>query len=973
VPLALLVGPANAGKVASLLDRYLAALDRDPFLVVPNRGEVDRIERDLLERRPALLGGAIGTFDDLFERVARCAPGRPVLSRTQRAFLLAQVVSRARLEGLSSSARFGGFAAALGETVEDLEAALVEPEEVHGELRSLYRAYRDELDRLDVWDRDLLRRRAAELAGSELGAWDGSPVFVYGFEDLTGAQWALVEALAGRAEVCLSLPYEPGRAAFEALERTAGDLAALAGSQVEELAPQGWYESAALAHLERTLFTDLEPESPPLQGSVRFLEAAGTRAALELVGAEILDLLREGLPAEEIAVVVPSVETRRAPLQTAFGSLGVPYAIEGGPRIGRTPFGRSLLGLLRFAYLEGSRGDLYAFLRSPFSGLPRYRVDLVEGRLRGRAVSAPARVEEETVRLLGQPLAALAELRGARTPTAAVRAVTRSMLRAAWGLERPPLDEGAGLDLRVEETVRKALDEVEAWAAFGGSVGPEELVRTLEGLTVPTRARDPGRVVVLDLLRVRTQRFRAVFVLGLEEGVLPRRASEPPFLPDEVRRTLEQGRGPRRRVVRPDALTRDRYLFYTACTRPWARLYLVREAVTDDGRPLEPSPFWEEARSRFAPEDVRRWTRRRALSSLAWELHVAPTERERLRSVAAIAAGDVAQARSLAGAGGWSRQIERALAAFSRDTRLRNPAVLGELRAATRYPATELEKFVDCSSMWFVERLLDPRKIDPTVDARLRGIVAHQALRSFYAGLPKRFGTEAIDPGRLDEAVEYLHECLAEAIAGHVRLELPEIDVLELEGALARDLELFLRAEIALDLPLVPRRFEVAFGTSRSAPELQRGLEFGDFTVSGKIDRVDLDPFSASGIVQDYKSGEAYTARKIASEKRLQMPLYVLALRDLVGIEPLGGLYRSLSGEREARGMVRASERESLPGLSARDYLDEEAFWGQVDDAVTLARDAVGRIRAGDVRHDPRFGECPSWCESWSVCRVKRA
>ena len=73
MPLALLVGPANAGKVSRLLDRYLENLDREPFLVVPNRAEVDRVERDLLARRPALLGGEIGTFDDLFRSIAASA------------------------------------------------------------------------------------------------------------------------------------------------------------------------------------------------------------------------------------------------------------------------------------------------------------------------------------------------------------------------------------------------------------------------------------------------------------------------------------------------------------------------------------------------------------------------------------------------------------------------------------------------------------------------------------------------------------------------------------------------------------------------------------------------------------------------------------------------------------------------------------------------------------------------------------
>ena len=59
--LTLLVGPANAGKVALLLDRYLADLPREPVLIVPNRSDVERVERDLLGRAGALLGGSIGT------------------------------------------------------------------------------------------------------------------------------------------------------------------------------------------------------------------------------------------------------------------------------------------------------------------------------------------------------------------------------------------------------------------------------------------------------------------------------------------------------------------------------------------------------------------------------------------------------------------------------------------------------------------------------------------------------------------------------------------------------------------------------------------------------------------------------------------------------------------------------------------------------------------------------------------------
>jgi hypothetical protein len=91
--LTLLAGPANSGKVATLLDRYLSSLDQDPVLIVPNRPDVDRIERDLLERSPALLGGSIGTFADLFEQLARSGPPARVRSRAKLSARWSSVVS----------------------------------------------------------------------------------------------------------------------------------------------------------------------------------------------------------------------------------------------------------------------------------------------------------------------------------------------------------------------------------------------------------------------------------------------------------------------------------------------------------------------------------------------------------------------------------------------------------------------------------------------------------------------------------------------------------------------------------------------------------------------------------------------------------------------------------------------------------------------------------------------------------------
>jgi ATP-dependent helicase/nuclease subunit B len=978
--LTLITGPANAGKVALLLRRYLDTLDREPILIVPNRSDVDRAERDLLELRPALLGGTIGTFDDVFRRIAYAgADARPVAADAQRALALRRAVAntRASMNGLGRSARFSGFADALGACVGELESGFVDPDDLEGGLAALYAAYRAELHRLGLWDRDALRRRAAERVANELGAWGGEPVFAYGFEDLTGAEWSLLQALAGRTDVTVSIPYEPGRPAFASLARTIDDLAELADGGIEQL-PARFHDVAepAIARLERALFSDRELGEPPrIDGAVRFFEGAGTRGALELVGDEVLELIRGGMPPGQIGVVCPSLDRLQVPVETVFGTFGVPYAVEGRLRLDKTPYGQALLALLRFAWLDGSRRDLYAYLRSPYSGFSRTNVDFLEGRLRGRAVESARLVEEETIRLRdGQPLPALEALRSAPTPLDGVVGLAASMLRAAYGLEAPPVGESSRHDLRAHDAVTRLVAELRTWTALGETLAVDEIVASLERAEVrQAAAPEPGRVAVLDLMRARTRRFQVVFVLGLEEGTLPRRGHESPFLSDDLRRELDERRNAR--LAPRDQAARDRYLFYTACTRATDRVYLVREAATDEGAPREPSPFWNEARAVFAPEDVARWTRRRSLSELTWPLEAAPSERERLRATASLAATDRTRAEDLARANGWERRLERALRAFNRPTRLRHPLVLEELTQRATFAVTELERFADCSSMWFVDRVIAPKAIDAQVDVRLRGSVAHQVLFRFYSGLPKELGTDHVDPARIEDAIRFLHTCLEDAVRG-VRMELTPLQARELRGGLWRDLEAFVREDAASDSPLVPRRFEVSFGSERSAPELQRGLELApNLSIAGKIDRIDVDPYSTRGVVYDYKSGKTgHSAAQIESELRLQIPLYMLVLRDLVGIEPLGGLYRPLSGERKARGLLRADARDdALPGHVRTDYLDEEAFWSQIDRSRELAVGLVERIRGGDVEHDPRGGACPTWCELWPMCRVRRA
>lgn len=955
------MGPAHAGKIEHLLDRFVAALDHDPWLIVPNRSDVERLERELVGTCGGLLAGTIGTFDTLFEDLALSAgPGRRLIGDAERALVLRRVVEAMP----SEAARFSGYADAVGRAIAELDGALVEPEYLGEPLRSYAAAYRAALDELHAWDRGALRRHAVERLTGELDAWSGSPVLAHGFEDLTGAEWHLLEALSARADVHVSLPYEPGRAVYASLRRTADDLARLAGDAIVELAPRSSeFLPAPLAHVERALFTD-DPARAPLDGSIRFLEGAGVRGTLELVAEDALALIRGGTPPEQIAVVCPSADAVRLPLVSAFASLGVPVAFEGRRQLKTTGFGHALLSLLRFEWHAGDRSELYAHLRSPYSGLGRRDVDWIEGRLRGRGISGGDRAAEATVELRdGRSLPPLDLVRDVPTPVDAVRALAASMLRNAHGTSSPPLGGRAQEDLQAHDSTTRALDELDALAGGGRDISQSDVLATLERATVRgERPGATGRVAVLDLMRARTRRFDTVFVLGLEEGALPRRPRVEPFLDDDVRSVLEERRGAR--LVRPDAASRDRYLFATACSRPRRRLVLVRQAVGDEGTPREASPFWEAVRALFDPDDVRRQTMRRPLSGLTWELEDAPTDRERLRALAGIASRAPREAAALAHENGWERRLQRATRAFERPTRLTHERALRLVGSRDAYSVSDLERMASCSSAWFVERYLRPATIDKEIDRMMRGSILHAALQRFYQQLPSAIpGADRVTEANVEEAVTLMHACVSQAVETGLRIDAGDLDRRELEQGLQRDLEQLVRDEATSKSPFVPRHLEVSFRSY----ELEPGV-----VVSGKIDRVDGDPMGARGIVVDYKSGAASSANEIRERDLLQLPLYMLVLRDQLGLEPVGGLYMPVGGGRRPRGLLRSGP-DGVSGFSSRDYLEADEFDETIEGARSTAVGLVERIRAGDIRHDPQGGECPHWCDLWRICRKERA
>ncbi len=140
---------------------------------------------------------------------------------------------------------------------------------------------------------ELFAWRALDALRAAPRRWGATPVFFYGFDDMTALERDAIETLSRivEAQVTASLTYEPGRVALAARATVAQELATIATTVRTLPAGAEYYQDAArpaLHQLERFVFEQAPDRLDP-GGAVSLMEAGGELAEAELIAAEVLD------------------------------------------------------------------------------------------------------------------------------------------------------------------------------------------------------------------------------------------------------------------------------------------------------------------------------------------------------------------------------------------------------------------------------------------------------------------------------------------------------------------------------------------------------------------------------------------------------------------------------------------------------------------------------------------------------------
>jgi ATP-dependent helicase/DNAse subunit B len=445
-------------------------------------------------------------------------------------------------------------------------------------------------------------------------------------------------------------------------------------------------------------------------------------------------------------------------------------------------------------------------------------------------------------------------------------------------------------------------------------------------------------VLVTDPLAIRARRFDTVVVCGLQEGEFPRPPGSEPFLSDEERRALNAASGLRLHA-REDRLADERYLFYATVSRPSRRLVLSCRDADEDGNPALPSFFIDDVRAlvRELPST------HRPLSAVTWPLDAAPT------------AAEAARAAALAG----PRVAPPPLASLGAEA-------CAALRQREVLSAGALETYARCPVRWLVERELAPERFAPDPEAIARGSCIHRVLERVL--------------GRLDWPLTPPALTAAEAIVREVVAEEAPQFVLGRGAAaqaaaaheIAADVLRLLAHEARAGGAFAPSAQELRFGIGEDEGALPAVmLGEGALRLRGVIDRVDLDA-AGRALVRDYKSGRRSPSWPVArwrADDQLQVALYMVAVRELLGREPVGGVYQPLRGEDlRARGVVR-DDADAGELVIDTDRRAREELEAELDAAAARACELAAALRGGALAATPETCS-PGGCAYPGICRA---
>ncbi len=643
------------------------------------------------ERGLSLLNVSILTFFQLSARLCaeaglHAAPLRDdlFLEDVLRYLVRARHAGAAAFAGIDE--RVGGCAA-LWQTVRDLRDGAVDPqlalealregqfaEKTHDRTARLFELLQSLLSFCEAKNIPThygLDKLAATQAPASKFLGRFAQIFYYGFYDLTQIQIDLLRAVTQNYPATLLFPLlslRPSHAGWRFAARFFERYLEGYGTT-----PTRNLIEAGAETLPRTfaLFDEqAERAYAPLPNRWRctIANAFGIRDEVAAAAKEILRLADEqGIPFHEIGVVARDLEAYGATIKDVLSAHQIPVSGAVEEPLVQFPLAKAVILLLRLPAQDFLRAQVIDLLSSPYFQAHRFikskaqaRPDLwdlasrelaiCKGVHQWRRLRRYARrdllirpwsdEEERTLRIGATVLSCLADIVEnlaydlTRLPASSSWSdyveAWKQLLKKYLGIAAARASTATPDPL--QEKILVLLDHLAALDSVSPRCTAVEFAQTferwLERSTVAPGASHNAGVRVLNVAAARGLSFRALFVLGLNEGVFPRTIREDAFLRDQDREILDRDLGCK---INPKlaGFDEEKLLFTLLVGAARERLYCSFQRADETGRVLAPSWYLSEL-ERVIGAQARNQLRKITIPrSAAEKARIAPFDREK--------------------------------------------------------------------------------------------------------------------------------------------------------------------------------------------------------------------------------------------------------------------------------------------------------------------------------------------------------
>ena len=769
---------------------------------------------------------------------------------------------------------------------------------------------------------------------SKAGFIANKDIWIYGFDCFTPKNLDIIgELIRNAGDVNIVMTYDDSGNDAQIFELTGAVIA-----QLEKLAfdmgkdllvkPIDGYQkkrSAALEHLEKQLYS-LPAEPAEDCGGITLVHAAGVYQEAETAALYIMELVRDkGLKYRDIAVICNSMDKTAPVLARVFERYDIPVFIDVKRKIVSSAAVIFILTVMEIIVSGYESSRIFRVLKRGLTDFTEDEIEELENYCLKYRITGSGWKKEFTKRqkeYSEEKLAALNDIRSriiqmlsgfdeslkkSHTAGEKIKALY-SFLTDVCNM--PQKIEAAALRQAEAGFIEEAQESAQIWNIAAGLmeqlndlIGDEEYsTRDIERLLragfedMETGVLPPvcDGISAGTAQRSRLGDIKALLVIGADEGVFPKGASDEGLLSDDELELLESKDIHIGRLGR--VKTQEETLgIYRSLAAPSEYLWIGTASTDSGGQQQKPSPVIATLKRIFPSlaEELDVVSRGEASELVAGAEASVPHMADALRAAMDGEPVDNVWKQSL----GWYREndretldrLEEGLFFTVRDYRLEQEKALKLYKKEGRdlsLSPSRLEKYCRCPFAHFVDYGLRPqeRRIFEMAGREI-GDVYHEVLMKLSEKLTTK-GIDITDEKSLWMTITYeeyqtlVKEILAEEIAGYGDGILAHTGEEEYRTARLAEIVEYIGWVLISHVragSIKEAAFEAPFKRGSSIPPIEIDAGGEKVYIEGIIDRIDILPDGSVKVI-DYKSGsEKFSVKEAKAGWKLQLMLYLKA------------------------------------------------------------------------------------------------